>query len=172
MMTASVPSASDGQAEVQRWGTVEPVGGSVPAMIGATVGAVVGSGGRCSGRPGGRGGGFAVRCDGDGLGLCGGQGGVVVESTTFTVKLYVPWLVGVPVIAPVDGCHGQARRQRRRGHRPGERGGATVHAEHVRRIGLHSVPLGSGVQEIWTAPTMLVFQTLKVLQINVALEAG
>src|SRR4051812_23368639 len=31
---------------------------------------------------------------------------------------------------------------------------------------MHSVPLGSGAQEICTAPTMLVIQPLKVLQIN------
>ena len=37
---------------------------------------------------------------------------------------------------------------------------------------MHSVPLGSGVQEICTAPTMLVIQPLKVLQISVALEVG
>jgi hypothetical protein len=35
---------------------------------------------------------------------------------------------------------------------------------------LHTVPLGSGVQAICSAPTTFVFQLLKVLQINVAFE--
>jgi hypothetical protein len=42
-----------------------------------------------------------------------------------------------------------------------------VAAEPKRR---HSVPGGSGVQSICTAPTILVFQLLKVLQINAADE--
>ncbi len=33
------------------------------------------------------------------------------------------------------------------------------------------MPLGSGVHDIWTAPTMLVLQPLKVLQINVTFVA-
>ena len=92
-----------------------------------------------------------------------------VESTTVTVKLKVPAAVGVPVIAPVEGAS----------VRPGGRvppetdqvnGGVPpstvkMSAEYA----VHSVPGGSGVHDIWTAPTMFLFgcQPLKVLQINV-----
>ena len=83
----------------------------------------------------------------------------------------MPTAVGVPVIDPSSGA-----MVRPGGRLPADtdqvKGGvppSTVKmlAEYV----VHSVPLGSGVHDICTAPTMFLFgcQPLKVLQINVTL---
>jgi hypothetical protein len=94
-----------------------------------------------------------------------------LASATCTVKSKVPGLVGVPVIAPSDGA-----KLRPGGNVPDatdQVNGAVPPStlSTLAEYGSHSAPAGNGVQEICTAPTMLVFQPLKVLQINVAPES-
>ena len=93
-----------------------------------------------------------------------------LESVTVTVKSKVPVAVGVPVIDP-----SAAAKLRPGGKVPDatdQVNGAVPPStlNTLAEYATHSVPLGRGVHDICTAPMMLVFQPLKVLQINVAVD--